>query len=234
MIFPFPPKSLFPNSAPRYPNLWILVSNQLADTCRDKTYRNNGYRKALEFAIEHLEEATGMFNDYGYFHTAEGCDAVARRRGLQYVELGENGESSHDHQFHIRFYTQALRAQARVEWRNGGYYPICASVHYEVDRPPYLHPYIDACPICGCVGEHEQYYDAACHNKSSARKNEMLHDPLGLEAALFGTINGKPIPLFRGLNMFESRYRMEIHHFASPRKDINTKNLGLVAFHSPK
>ncbi|MCP4405684.1 MAG: hypothetical protein GY801_51325 [bacterium] len=234
MILPFPPKSLFPNSAPRYPNLWILVSDQLADTCKIGTYRNVAYRNAFKFVVEHLEEATGMFNDYGYFHTAEGCDAVARRRGLQYIELGENGELSHDHEFHIRFYTQALRAQGIVEWRNGGYYPICASVHYEVDRPSNLHPYVDACPICGCVGEDEQYYDAAHHNRASDRKNEMLHDPLGLEAALFGTIKGTLIPLFRGLNMFENRYRMEIHHFESPREDINTKNLGLVVFHRPK
>jgi len=175
-----------------------------------------------------------MFNDYGYFHTAEGCDAVARRRGLQHVELPEDGELSHDHALHIRFYTQTLRAQGIVEWRNGRYYPICASVHYEVDRPAYRHPYVDACPICGCVGKNEQYYDAASHNRSSARKNEMLHDPLGLEAALFGTIKGKPIPLFRGLNMFENRYQMEIHHIESPREEINTKNLGLVVFHSPK
>jgi hypothetical protein len=123
MIFPFPPKTIFPNSAPRYPNLWILVSEHLAD---------------------------------------------------------------------------------------------------------------NYCPICGCVGEHQHYYDAAYHNRASTHKNEMLHDPLGLEAILFGTINNTPIPLFRGLSMSESRYRMEIHHFESPREDINTKNAGVVVFHSPK
>ena len=234
MIFPFPPKSLFPNSAPRYPNLWILVSEQLAETCKTGTYRNDPYRNALKFVIEHLEEATDMFNDYGYFHTAEGCDAVARRRGLQYIKLGENGALSHDHEFHIRFYTQVLRDKGSVEWRDGDYYPICASVHYEVDRPASLHPYVDVCPVCGCVGEDEHYYDAARHNKASDRKNEMLHDPLGLEAALFGTVKGQSIPLFQGLNMFESRYRMDIQHLESPREDINTKSLGLAVFHDFK
>ena len=55
MKFPFPPRSVFPNSAPRYPNLWILVSDHLAATCNAGPYRHNPYRNALKFVVEHLE-----------------------------------------------------------------------------------------------------------------------------------------------------------------------------------
>ena len=224
MQYDFPNKEAFPSSAPRYPNIWIFVSEQIA----------SNYREALKFTTERLEECTEMFNDYGYFHTAEGCDAVARRRGLQYIELGKNGELSHDHSLHIRFYTQTLKRMGKVEIDGINYYIICASVHYEVDRPSHLHPFVDECPICGCVGDDEKYYEEEYHNRSSQLKNEMLHDPLGVEAMLYGTVRGKKIPLFSGLDIFEEDYSIKIEVIDSPREDINTKNLGLLFFQSKK
>ncbi|GAK59497.1 hypothetical protein U27_06482 [Candidatus Vecturithrix granuli] len=220
MPFQLPAKDIFPNTAVRYPNLWILVSERLAAN----------YWRALKFAVERLEESAEMFNDYGYFHTAEGCDAVGRRRGLSYVELGENGEFSHDHELHLRFYTHALRELSPVTIDGLPYYPIAISVHFEVDRPAYLHPYVDDCPVCGCTGEYAQYDDPAARNRASNLKNERIHDPLGLEAALYGTIRGKRIALIQGLDRFRAEYAMRIEEFESPRADINTAKLGLVYF----
>jgi hypothetical protein len=222
MSFHFPEKDIFPNTAVRYPNLWIFISENLADN----------YWYALKFAVERLEESTEMFNDYGYFHTAEGCDAVGRRRGLYYVTLGENGAFSHDHELHLRFYTHALRESSPTPINDLQYYPIAISVHFEVDRPSSLHPYIDECPVCGCTDEYAQYYDAAYHNHASNLKNERIHDPLGLEVALYGTIRGRQVPLIHGLDLFRADYTMSIEEMKSPRNDINTARLGLVYFKS--
>ncbi|PLR95785.1 hypothetical protein [Bacillus sp. T33-2] len=212
----------FPNSAPRYPNLWIMVSDKLA----------NNYKQALTFAVRALENTIEMEDDYGYFHTAEGCDAVGRRRGLQLIELGENGELTHDHSTHFRFYTHYLSQQKPLQFENESYYPIAISVHFEVDRPSHLHPFVDECPICGCTGGYEKYYQEEYHNKSSKLKNEFLHDPLGVEAAIFGTVKNKPVPLLNGLVTIKDNFEVQydkINH-ENLREDMNTGTLGIVRF----
>jgi hypothetical protein len=220
-MFELPSKDIFPDSTVRYPNLWILVSENHVVS----------YRQALQFVIERLEETTEMVNDYGYFHTAEGCDAFARRRGLAYVELGEHGEWSHDHELHLRFYTHALKQRPPVKVNKQLYYPIAISVHFEVDRPAHLHPYIDDCPLCGCTGAYAEYYEKTFHNRASNTKNEYVHDPIGLEVVLYGTIHRKHhIPLIQGLDVFQSAYEMRIEERESPREDINTAMLGVVYF----
>jgi hypothetical protein len=220
-MFELPPKDIFPDSTVRYPNLWILVSEKHAAN----------YRQALQFVVDRLEESTEMVNDYGYFHTAEGCDAFARRRGLAYVELGEHGEWSHDHELHLRFYTHALKQQPPVKVDKLQYYSIAISIHFEVDRPAHLHPYVDDCPMCGCTGAYAKYYEEAFHNRASNTKNEYMHDPLGLEVVLYGTVQGgQRVPLIQGLDIFQSRYEIHIEQRESSREDINTAKLGLVYF----
>jgi hypothetical protein len=220
-MFQLPPKSIFPDSTVRYPNLWFFIAEKHAAN----------YRQALQFVVDRLEESTEMINDYGYFHSAEGCDAFARRRGLAYVELGEHGEWSHDHELHLRFYTHDLKQQPPAKIDELHYYPIAISVHFEVDRPAHLHPYIDNCPICGCAGAYTTYYEKAFHNRASNTKNEYVHDPMGLEMALYGTIQGKKsVPLIQGLDLFQSRYEMRIEQKEPPREDINTAMLGLIYF----
>lgn len=220
-MFQLPPKSIFPDSAVRYPNLWFLIAEKHAAN----------YQQALQFVVDRLEESTEMINDYGYFHSAEGCDAFARRRGLAYIELGEHGEWSHDHELHLRFYTHTLKQRPPMKIDELQYYPIAISVHFEVDRPAHLHPYIDDCPICGCTGAYTPYYEQAFHNRASHTKNEYVHDPMGLELTLYGTIQGKKtVPLIQGVDLFQSRYDMRIEQNEPPRKDINTAMLGLVYF----
>ncbi|WP_100401365.1 hypothetical protein [Bacillus sp. FJAT-42315] len=226
MIHMFPQKDQFPSSAPRYPNLWMLVSKKLA----------SNYNQALKFVIERLEETVDMYDDYGYFHTAEGCDAVGRRRGLQYIEMGENGEFTHDHSLHYRFYTQLLKGQQPLKNDQGEFFPIAISVHFEVDRPSELHPYVDDCPICGCTGGYEDLFEEEFRNRSSKLKNEHLHDPFGVEATLYGTVKNKKIPLLNGLNTLEDQFEMtfEVMEDERLRGDMNTGALAIVQFHQRK
>lgn len=212
----------FPSSAPRYPNLWIMVSENLADN----------YQSALKFTISALEDTIEMTDDYGYFHTAEGCDAVGRRRGLQYIDLGTDGELTHDHSLHLRFYTHYLKNKELYDIEGLTYYPIAISLHFEVDRPSSLHPFVDKCPICGCTGEYEKYYDKDFHNRASKLKNEFLHDPLGVEATIYGTVKNKSVPLLNGLQTLHHKYEMQIDIFEEEflREDMNTGCIGIVRF----
>ncbi|USK35893.1 hypothetical protein LIT25_11690 [Bacillus sp. F19] len=224
MLTKLPNRDNFPNSAPRYPNLWLLVSVEFAKT----------YAHAMKFVTDRLEETVEMIDDYGYLHTAEGCDAVGRRRGLQYIEMGENGEFTHDHALHYRFYTHYLKQQGTIEWEGATYYPIAISVHFEVDRPSKLHPYIDDCPICGCHGGYEHLYEKEFHDRSSKRKNEFLHDPFGVEATLNGTVKGNKIPLLTGLLTLEDEYEISVEQYEANelREDMNTGRLAIVKFTS--
>ncbi|MBO7747150.1 hypothetical protein I8J29_23390 [Paenibacillus sp. MWE-103] len=213
--YELPPGTLFPDSAPRYPNLWVLVHESLADS----------YRAAITLVMEQLEACTDMYNDFGYAHAGEGCDAFARRRGLQPVRLGPDGARSHDHCVHLRFYFAPLRAGNPVETAEGRYYQVAASVHYEVDRPQRFHPYIDECPHCGCTGEYGAYMGGTIREK-----NERVHDPLGLELILYGTVRGEDVIAFDGLNRLADRFEVRIAEFVPgpDRADVTTGKVGLV------
>lgn len=73
-----PSMDIFPSSAPRYPNVWFYMEQSLCSS----------YDGAVKLLLNELEDCTGMANDFGYFHNAEGCDAFAQRRGLQPIRLG--------------------------------------------------------------------------------------------------------------------------------------------------
>jgi len=213
--YALPDGAIFPDSAPRYPNIWLLVHESLASS----------YRAAVTLAMQLFEDCTDMYNDFGYAHTAEGCDAFTRRRGLQPVKLGPDGSRSHDHCIHFRFYYAPLREINPVVTEQGRYYQIAASVHYEVDRPKHLHPYVDECPYCGCTGEYERLMDAGMKEK-----NEELHDPLGVELLLYGTIRGEEIVAFNGLQSLKDRYDVQIREVTpdTERSDITTAKVGVV------
>jgi hypothetical protein len=208
-----PLKTIFPNSAPRYPNVWIHVACSLCSS----------YDEALKLVLYELEACTGMANDFGYFHNAEGCDAFAQRRGLQPIRLDPGDLRSHDHAMHIRFFAAPLRHLPPVKAGGLEYYQIAASVHYEVDRPRHLHSYVDECPECGCTDEYAVYMDA-----SHTDKDERVHDPLGVEILLFGTIRGEKIIAFNGMNSLEGKYGADMMVIEPWRDDMNTARLGLV------
>jgi len=207
-----PPMDIFPNSTPRYPNLWIYVSCRMVEN----------YDKALYFVVERLKECAEVYNDFECFHIAEGCDYFTRRRGLFPVELGER---SHDHELHLRFYSAPLKRYKPLEIFGDKFYRIAISVHFEVDRPSGLHAYVDECPICGCTGEYEKYFGA-----ETRVKNENVHDPLGLDLLLYGKVRGKTTPVFNGINFFENSYKMIIEEFKPFREDMNTAKIGQVFF----
>src|SRR2546428_4368734 len=64
-------------------------------------------------------------------------------------------------------------------FRNRAFYRFAASVHYEVGHANPNHADVEVCPICGRTGE----YAGVAGNLV-----ERVHDPLGLELLLCGTI----------------------------------------------
>ncbi|MBD2866380.1 MULTISPECIES: hypothetical protein [Paenibacillus] len=208
-----PHASQFPSTCPRYPNVWFYVNTTLCPS----------YGAARDLVMRELETCIDMANDFGYSHNAEGCDAFARRRGLQPIHLGEDGARSHDHCVHLRFYYEALKSCQLVELDGIQYYQYAASVHYEVDRPRPLHPYVDECPHCGCTGEYASYQGAV-----TSVKNERVHDPLGAEIVVNGTIRGEKIVAFNGVSSLQERYKMRIEQFRPEREDMNTAVVAAV------
>lgn len=175
-----PEPGSLPSGTPRYPNLWLHMRG--ADGEPGNVHARNV-----------LRQATGIVDDLPESQNLEGADESGRRRRLEPIELPD-ASRSHDHQLHMRIYlrglggAQRVRACGEVLWRVG------VSVHYEVDRPRSLHPYVDECPRCGCVGEHDQWWGAEIHEK-----NVWVHDPLGLELATHGTVGGRQVSEVAGL-----------------------------------
>ena len=66
----------------------------------------------------------------------------------------------------------------------GTFYRFAASVHYEVEHSNPNHADVEACPICGRTGD----YAGRAGNLV-----ELVHDPLGLELVLSGTIRGQRV-----------------------------------------
>lgn len=126
----------------------------------------------------------------GPFDNAEGCDADFRLEHLQPWETREHRAFQHSHAFHLRYYHRALTANQasamRVRTPEGErlFYRLASSVHYEVEHTNPNHADVEICPICGRTGE----YAALKGNLV-----EMVHDPLGLELVLRGTIRGQTV-----------------------------------------
>lgn len=232
MIDQLPSVQKFPDSAPRYPNLWFLVSEKLLRSYRFDRSKPVGTRDALRFMAKALETTIEMEASRDYVNIAEGSDSVAYRRGLAAVDMGEK---THDHAIHVRFYLAPVQREVYVI-DGERYFPACASVHFEVDKPGRLHPYMDDCPVCGCVGQYAQYFDPDHINQSTNTKNEMHHDPLGVEAILFGTVQGKPVALLNSVDKLASAFDMEIKLYGKDqlREDMNTGNLAVVLFRDVK
>ena len=104
-----------------------------------------------------------------------------------------NPSRSHGHQVHARFYVSGLISAGRtrqvVRLDDGGHdvFLVPASVHYEVSTEDPLHPYEDSCPLCGITAEYDVPVDPASQDYCVK-----IHDPLGLEVLLHGTVRGRP------------------------------------------
>ncbi|HET7263768.1 MAG TPA: hypothetical protein VFL28_03800, partial [bacterium] len=138
--FDLPPRSVF--EPPSYPNVWFYVHERVAGSHAD----------AVAFVTGWLRDRAGIVNNFGHYKPPEASDAQARLGGLQPWRDAADPARGHAHDLHIRFYYLALRQQRRE--RDGPYFRLAGSVHYEVEDEHPLHPYVDECPYCGRAGEY--------------------------------------------------------------------------------
>jgi hypothetical protein len=191
-----PAREIFPAEMPRYPNLWFLIP--VGSVLR----REYGY--ALRFLERLLDDRMGLRDSfYDDVHNpgllrligapGEGSDFQARIGPVSpWAGLGP-AAPAHNHQLHARFYASALfhagleRREISLAGRQRDCFLVPASVHYEVSTEEESHPYVDACPACGLTGDYAFPID-----RRSQDYCLRVHDPLGIELLLHGTIRGVP------------------------------------------
>jgi hypothetical protein len=192
-----PPHDVFPSSMPRYPNLWFFVE--------DKLVLRRQYQYAVRLIVQTLEQQLHMVDDFVtgiqsefvrhlFGNPSEGADFQMRVGPFHPYVDSERPERSHRHQVHSRFYVTPLIDSGSYEAnlssdRTTRYLVIAASVHYEVATEDPLHPYVDSCPMCGITGG----YDVPIQPDSEDYCIK-IHDPLGIEFILHGTIRGEHYP----------------------------------------
>jgi hypothetical protein len=177
--FQLPPKTVFDRSMPRYPNVWFHVDTALARSHRD----------AVKLVTDGVREAMRLREYFPPFDNPEGCDFEARIEHLQPWEDRTARALQHSHAFHMRYYYSALAGQLeKVTLKTGDhagtFYRFGASVHYEVEHSNPNHADVEACPICGRTGDYAS---------RAGNLVELVHDPLGLELLLSGTIRGERV-----------------------------------------
>ena len=192
-----PARDIFPREMPRYPNLWFHIETRLAP--RGK------YLHAVRLLVQTLERRLDLrdsfvedIQNHNLYHLlarpGEGSDFQARIGPLQHYEDPKDPSRSHSHQVHARFYVSPLVGagcyrQSTLRFAEQlDFFLIPASVHYEVATEEELHPYADQCPLCGITGEYETSID-----RESEDYCVKIHDPLGLELLLHGSIRGEPV-----------------------------------------
>ncbi len=198
LIDRLPGREIFPKEMPRYPNLWFYVDSSFL-------LRPN-YKYAVSFLAVLLENYLGMADDFVLPATTnpnilrlssdpgERSDFQSRIGPLQHYHDPDNPRRSHTHQVHARWYATPLKAaHAEKQVVSDGeeeitLFCIPASVHYEVATEDPLHPYADECPLCGITGD----YDVPIEPDSEDYCIK-IHDPLGLEFLVHGTVRGHEV-----------------------------------------
>jgi hypothetical protein len=219
VTFDLPPRSVF--EPPSYPNVWFYVNDTLART----------QEEAVAFVTGWLRDQCGIVNDFAGFKPPEASDSQARLSRLQPWREATDPALTHAHDLHIRYYYVALRQTqhdrvaigGRDATQRGLYYRFAGSVHYEVEDEHPLHPYVDSCPYCGRTGEFAQAEDLFAG----------VHEPLGLELLLFGTIRGQLVTRtdgrpVGGIIAMNHSHRVKIHRLSPTRPDMNVVALALV------
>ena len=203
-----PPRDIFPTEMPRYPNVWFFVPTALA--------LRNEYPYALRMLDRLLDERLELRDSFyedvrnpGLRRLidgpAEGSDYQARIGPLAPWpgDGAGTGHPAHTHQLHARFYVSPLVREGltRVSLSLAGgtreCFRIPASVHFEVATEEPSHPSVDACPVCGLTGDYAFPIDPRSQDYCLK-----VHDPLGVELLLHGTIrgvaatwpDGRPVP----------------------------------------
>jgi hypothetical protein len=220
--FALPPKSTFPPEVPRYPNLWFYVDKSLA----------GNYAEAVRLVTKGMQNAMRLREIPGPFDNPEGSDSDFRLEHLQPWETREHRRLQHSHAFHLRYYHSALEARqshtARLK-RPGGenlFFRLAASVHYEVEHTNPNHADVEICPICGRAGQY-----------AGLKGNlvEMVHDPLGLELLLSGTVRGETVRFedwkqepVGSVAKLGRQYSVQHFEYPGLTTDRNTFKIGIV------
>ena len=217
-FFNLPPKSLFSKAMPRYPNVWVYLDASLAPN----------YESAVKLITGEIRKAMRLREYYPPFSNPEGCDFESRHEHLQPWEDPAQPKLQHAHSFHMRYYYSDLARQKldRVQIGGRSFYRLAVSVHYEVEHGNPLHADVESCPICGRTGAY-----------ANLRGNlvELVHDPLGLELVLHGTIRGQTVRLedweqreVGSVEGLRPAFTVEKHEFPALAGDRNTYRIGIV------
>jgi hypothetical protein len=219
--FQLPPKTTFDKTMPRYPNAWFYVDTSLAPS----------YREAVKLVTDGVRESMRLREYFPPFDNPEACDFEARIEHLQPWQDRAARALQHSHAFHMRYYYSALagkleKVTLETDTRKGTFYRFGASVHYEVEHSNPNHADVESCPICGRTGDY-----------ASQKGNlvELVHDPLGLELLLSGTIRGEKVR-FEDYGQREvgsiaglgDRYTVSSAVFPGLTGDRNTLRIGVV------
>jgi hypothetical protein len=128
----------------------------------------------------------------------------------------------HAHAVHIRLFWQRMEAQ-QIE-ASAGYWRLPASIHYEVEHAHPLHADVVVCPYCGSTGEYAM---------RPGHLVERVHDPLGVELLLRGTIRGEAVLRTPDVGMqgLEESLGLDpgnVFLMFPEREDMNTEVVGAV------
>jgi hypothetical protein len=168
---------------------------------------------------------------YGPFSNPEGADFEVTLEHLQPWETREHRALQHSHAFHMRYYHSALAARKLeripLTTREGTreFYRIAASAHYEVEHTNPNHADVEGCPICGRTGEY-------AHLRGNLV--ELVHDPLGVELLMTGTIRGEVVRFEHddrevgGIRSARDRFSVHQRVFPAMTGDRNTLRIGIV------
>ena len=219
--FQLPPKTVFDKTMPRYPNVWFHVDTSLAPS----------HREAVRLVTDGVRESMRLREYFPPFDNPEACDFEARIEHLQPWQDKAARALQHSHAFHMRYYYSALAGKLEkvvlnTATRKGTFYRFGASVHYEVEHTNPNHADVEACPICGRTGDYAS---------RAGNLVELVHDPLGLELLLSGTIRGervrsedygqREVGSIAGLG---DKYTVSSIVFSGLTSDRNTLRIGVV------
>lgn len=220
--FALPSKSTFPPQMPRYPNLWFYVDKSLAAN----------YAAAVQLVTKGVQNAMQLREIPGPFDNPEGCDSDFRLEHLQPWETREYRRLQHSHAFHLRYYHSALEAKqshtTRLKTPRGenAFFRLAASVHYEVEHTNPNHADVEICPICGRTGPFAEL---------KGNLVEMVHDPLGLELLLGGTVRSETVRFedwkqepVGSVARLSSQFSIQHFEYPGLTGDQNTLKIGIV------
>jgi hypothetical protein len=199
-----PPVSLFKPETPRYPNIWLYGAES-----EFTTYEAFIDSIAKRFQIGGFTSREVVLN--------EGADLALSIEHLQ--PWTRVSQLRHSHAIHIRFFWKRLEGHGSHRVRFGPershHWRVAASVHYEVENGNPLHADVEVCPVCGRTG---------AYAGKEGNLVERVHDPIGLELLIWGTVRGETVlgrSILAGSN--------ETIVARPTRPDMNTEAIAIVA-----